>query len=242
MQRLLSARSGSIALVLVAAALLASCSPGATEIPPTDVPPVPQETATPEPSVTFLASDLVVDAGGCTTLEWTSEGALRLYLDGRGVDPDGTQEVCPTEPTTYTLVAALPDGQEVSRQVAVDVSGPSATEAPVPTTAPTRPPQQPTAVPPTPTATAQPTAAVSVSFFPDNDVYELPKDQLCTAVNWRTTGVTDVQLEREGSGRTPVGPSGREEACFEGRVRYFLYYRTPDGAEQRAEMELRHSN
>ena len=29
-------------------------------------------------------------------------------------------------------------------------------------------------------------------------VYELPRDQQCTAVNWRTRGVTKVQIEREG--------------------------------------------
>jgi len=93
-----------------------------------------------------------------------------------------------------------------------------------------------------PAATGGPTAAVSVEFFPDDGVFELPADQLCPAVNWRASGVTDVQLEREGLGRSPRGLAGREEVCFGGRVRMFLYYRLPDGTEERREIELRRGN
>jgi hypothetical protein len=167
---------------------------------------------------------------------------IKAYMDGRGVDLSGTMEVCPTSAVTYTLLAVRADGTEIERSVVVTVSvptlEPSETPAPTATSAPA------TAAPPTATATATvtPTAEVHVEFYPDNGVLELPRDQSCTAVNWKTTGVTDVQLEREGLGRKPVGSQGREEACFSGRQMYYLYYKLPDGTEQRAEMELRHSN
>jgi hypothetical protein len=195
----------------------------------------------PAPSAVLLAENRRVDPGECTTLEWSTEQAIKVYLDGRGVDLSGSTEVCPTETTTYTLLAVRQDGTEVNRSVTVEVDVPTETptETPEPTStsAPvTKPP------PPTETPTATPTAEVSVEFYPDNGVLELPRDQKCTSVNWKTSGVTNVHLEREGLGRKPVGPVGREEACYTARQRYFLYYTLPDGTEERMEMELRHKN
>jgi len=92
-------------------------------------------------------------------------------------------------------------------------------------------PLPPTAVP-LPTATPEPTAApVSVEFFPENGQFTIPAGQLCTAVNWRTTGVTDLYLQREGGERTAVGPSGRQgDICFaEDEIVYHLHYTLPGG-------------
>jgi hypothetical protein len=140
------------------------------------------------------------------------------------------------------LTAVFEDGREDRRSVTVEVDVP--TEAPTETPVPTETTLPATEPPPaTETPTATPTAEVSVEFFPDSGVYELPRDQMCTAVNWRTSGVKYVQLEMEGRGRTPVGAQGRQEnVCFEGRLTFYLYVTLPDGTEERHEMELRHKN
>jgi len=236
----------AMALALVGILLVGGCGAGVEEtvVPAVDVAkePAAPPTDESEPSAILLVENRALDPGECTTLEWRTDQMIKAYVDGRGVDLSGTMEVCPTSAVTYTLLAVRADGTEIERSVVVTVSvptlEPSETPAPTATSAPA------TAAPPTATATATvtPTAEVHVEFYPDNGVLELPRDQSCTAVNWKTTGVTDVQLEREGLGRKPVGSQGREEACFSGRQMYYLYYKLPDGTEQRAEMELRHSN
>jgi len=131
-----------------------------------------------------------------------------------------------------------------------DEPGPAATEpataAPTeaPTLAPTAPPATlvpPPTVPPAPTATTEPTVSpVSVEFYPENGQFVIPDDQLCTALNWRTTGVTDLFLQREGGERTAVGPSGRQgDICFsDDEMIFFLYYRLPDGREESRSVRL----
>ena len=231
------------------ALLSAACGAGTTAPPTAETAPsaVPAGAASAEPSLVFLAGDRRIESGQCTNLEWQSENVLRVYLDGKGVESSGALEVCPERTITFTLSAALADGSEISRDLVVEVSLPPTSPTAEPTEAPTEAPP-PSEIPPTatvestPSPTAEPTEAVSVEFYPKGNVYELPSDQLCTAVLWRTSGVKDVQLEREGLGRKPVGASGNEEVCFEGRTTFYLYYRLPDGSERREQMELRHSN
>jgi hypothetical protein len=230
----------TLALALLAAAIVAcagQAAPTATLVAPEPVVP----TVAPAPTIVFLAGDRRLDAGACTTLEWQVAGALRTYLDGRGVDPTGTQEVCPTGTTTYTLGVVLDDGSETTRTQVVEVAAPTAAPTAVPTQPPaaTRPPVSPV---PAASATpvASPTSPVSVQFYPENQVYEIEKEDRCTAVAWNAAGVTDVQIEREGMGRKAVGAVGREEVCFgEREVRYFLYYKLPDGREERREVVIR---
>lgn len=236
--------------VLALAALLSACG-GDDDAPAEPAPDdgsaveataEPEEEPAAENALLFLADDLRVGEGGCTQISWETTNAARTYLDGEGVSETGVREVCPDGTTSYELRVVYADGSEKTSLVEVEVDLPEATEAP--TEAPTAVPA--TAVPvtqaPAPTAepTAEPTAAESVSFYPDNGVYELDEDQTCTAVNWETTGVTDVQLERVGSGRDPRGPSGREEACFgEDEVTYILWYKRADGSEASQEITLR---
>lgn len=233
------------AIALTGAATLAACqgSSEPAELPADDIAEIATEMPTdvPEPSAVIIAENRLVDVGECTTLEWQTEQVIKAYLDGRGVELSGSSQVCPEETTTYTLVAVRADGTEVQRTVTVEVDVPEATPTetsePTETTVPvTKPP------PPTATPTITPTAEVHVEFWPDNGVLELPRDQKCTSVNWKTSGVSDVELEREGLGRKPVGPVGREEACYTARQKYYLYYKLPDGREERMEMELRHKN
>lgn len=229
------------------AVLLAGCG-GSDDAPPefeTEVE-APEEVVEEAPmvenSLLFLADDLLVDEGGCTQISWETSNAAKTYLDGKGVSESGTREVCPEGSTTYELRVVYADGSEETKLAEVEVNLPEPTEEP--TAEPTAVP--PTAVPvtqaPPPTAepTAEPTAAEAISFYPDNGVYELDEDQTCTAVNWETTGVTEVQLERVGSGRDGRGPSGREEACFgEDEVTYILWYKRADGSEAKQEITLR---
>lgn len=243
MIRLHSLRLVRSLIVLAGVAVLAGCA-GPTPAPSTPTAVPPTEAAAPTPPVLeFYAGDIRLHPGGCTTLEWHVEGVLRAYVDGRGVAGTGTQEVCPRQTTTYTLKAALPDGSEVTRTAVVEITAP--TEAPAEAAAtkaaPAAPARPVTAVPAaTVTATAAPTEAVSVELYPNNYVYELEPEDSCTAVLWRATGVTGLQLEREGMGRKDVGTAGREEVCFgERQVRFILYFKLPDGRDDRRELEIR---
>jgi hypothetical protein len=224
---------------LAGGAALAGCS-GTTPAPATPTVPPPTEVAAAEPpALEFVSDDIRLAAGSCTQLHWRAVGALRTYIDGRGAAATGTREVCPLETTTYTLTAALPDGSEANRTLAVQVEAPAT--GPTRPAAPVAPPRVVTSAPAvTATATPAPTEAVSVEFYPDNNAYEIGAEDACTAVNWRTAGVTGVQLEREGMGRKDVGASGREEVCFgERQVKFYLYFKLADGREDRREVAIR---
>jgi hypothetical protein len=42
-------------------------------------------------------------------LKWEVVGAIAVTLDGDGVEPQGEEEVCPDEDTSYTLTVQFPD-------------------------------------------------------------------------------------------------------------------------------------
>ncbi len=69
---------------------------------PVDIPdawqPVP-------PSASLTATETEIMVGECTTLNWTTENANDVLLDGVIVPPNGSQEVCPGQTTTYELFA-----------------------------------------------------------------------------------------------------------------------------------------
>jgi hypothetical protein len=73
----------------------------------------------------FVARPAQIVAGRKVTLAWrTSESAV-TYLDGFGsIAGDGTQDLTPESTTTYTLVAANADGEEVRGEVLVVVVEP----------------------------------------------------------------------------------------------------------------------
>jgi hypothetical protein len=74
--------------------------------------------------VTFSADLEGVEAGTSTTLRWLVRGASSVTLDGEPVDAEGTREISPTETTTYRLIAAGADEEEVIREVTVRLLGP----------------------------------------------------------------------------------------------------------------------
>jgi hypothetical protein len=257
MPRSLTAVPITVLFLLSAAFALMGCGAQGTPASVPDGAGVAAPAASPQapPTLMFLARDRRVAAGGCTTLDWEAGGVVRAYLDGRGIASKGSEHICPAQTTTYTLSVVLADGTEMTRTevVAVDrkdggepTAGATLTPATATAAAAVARPSvavgsatSPTAVA-TATAAVTPTAAVAVDFYPDNRVYEIGKDDSCTAVVWNTSGVTQVQLEREGLGRKDVGATGREEVCFTGRsIKLYLHYKLPGGREDAREVEIR---
>jgi polar amino acid transport system substrate-binding protein len=72
-------------------------------------------------TVNFWADDTNIDAGQCTTLRWDVRNVQAVYLNGEGVPGVSQRDVCPTQTTTYTLVATKMDGTQDSRQVTIQV-------------------------------------------------------------------------------------------------------------------------
>ena len=244
-------RLPGIIAAIAALFFTAACGPPGPAAPPApgDAPveDAPQEgvvddgaEVAPEPTsapvVRLLADDLKLAAGECTRLSWETSDALRVYMDGEGVEHIGEKEVCPSETANYSLRVLYDGDAEAEREVTIEVTTP--TEAPTDVPPPTAIPA--TRAPVTAEPTAAPTAAMSISFSPANGVYEIPKKDLCTSVSWQTTGVTAVQLERNADGRRDVEPSGTEEACFgDKEVKYTLWFKLPDGNEDHRELVIK---
>jgi hypothetical protein len=104
--------------------------PTSTPIPPTSTPPPPSPTTPPPPTiVSFQADPAQIQEGGCTTLSWRVEGKpTEIYFDGEGVTSPDFRNRCPSETTSYTLVAKGPGGevaQSLTVSVVLDTEGPS---------------------------------------------------------------------------------------------------------------------
>jgi len=90
-------RSRWIALVFALGAilLLGACHKKAAPPPPPPPPPAPTPTAT------LTASPETIDKGQSSTLTWQTANATDISIEGIGaVQPNGTQQVTPTESTT----------------------------------------------------------------------------------------------------------------------------------------------
>lgn len=77
---------------------------------PRDVPPPPPPvtvtpTTIPNPTASLIASPPSILPPQCATLTWTTTNAVTVQLDGQPVAANGSQLVCPTVDTTYTLTA-----------------------------------------------------------------------------------------------------------------------------------------
>jgi hypothetical protein len=110
-------RRGQLGLVGLAVGvtllLLAGCAP-------CNILPIPGG----GPQIQFWANEEVVSPGGCTMLHWqvSSGEQYPVFLNGREVAPEGEEEVCLEEPTTYELVVGVPGGS-VSQTVSITVEG-----------------------------------------------------------------------------------------------------------------------
>ncbi|HKW19360.1 MAG TPA: peptidoglycan-associated lipoprotein Pal [Terriglobales bacterium] len=103
-------RSLALALALCAIMFLGACHK--KQAPPPPPPPPPP----PAPTASLSASPDTVDKGQSTTLTWQTTNASEVSIDnGVGnVQPNGSQQVSPTESTTYTLTAKGDGGNQTA--------------------------------------------------------------------------------------------------------------------------------
>jgi len=106
--------------------LLGACHKKQAPPPP---PPPPPPAA---PTATLTASPDTIDKGQSTTLTWQTTNATTVTIDnGVGtVQPSGSQQVTPTDSTTYTLTAKGEGGtQTATARVTVNAPPPAAPPA-----------------------------------------------------------------------------------------------------------------
>ena len=104
--------------------------PTRTPLPPTTTPVPPSPTAPPPPTIVSLeANPAQIQEGACSTVRWRVEGGpTEIYFDGEGVTSPDSRNKCPSETTTYTLLARGPGGevsQSLTVSVIVDAEGPN---------------------------------------------------------------------------------------------------------------------
>jgi peptidoglycan-associated lipoprotein len=123
----LTLRCFALVFALGAVVLLGACHKKAAPPPPPPPPPVPQPTAS------LTANPDTVDKGQSSTLSWQTTNATDVSIAGIGaVQPNGSQQVTPSESTTYTLTAKGDGGtQTAMARVVVNAAPP-----PPPTPAP----------------------------------------------------------------------------------------------------------
>ncbi len=91
--------------------------------PPPPPPPPPPPAA---PTASLTANPETIDKGQSSTLTWQTTNATDLSIDGIGaVQPNGTQQVNPSDSTTYTLTAKGAGGtQTATARVTVNAPPP----------------------------------------------------------------------------------------------------------------------
>ena len=103
----------------------ATSTPTATQIPTETANPTSTPSGPPPPGIEFFrASPQSIARGECATLQWgaVTQAASAIIDQGiGGVGTPDTRRVCPTETTTYTLIASGPGGT-VTASVTVMVS------------------------------------------------------------------------------------------------------------------------
>jgi peptidoglycan-associated lipoprotein len=113
-------------IALAAVVMLGACHKKTAPPPP---PPPPPPAA---PTASISVSPDTVQQGQSATLTWQTSNATDVSIDGIGaVQPSGTQQVSPSDSTTYHLVAKSSGGtQEATTRLTV--TPPPAAEAPPP--------------------------------------------------------------------------------------------------------------
>ncbi len=103
---------------------------------PTNTPPAP--TATPT-TVEIIGPNLRSDAprntikyGDCVNIRWDVDNISQVYFEGKGVQGHDSQQECPSETTTYTLLVITKDNKQVPYTITINVFAP-----PTPTDTPT---------------------------------------------------------------------------------------------------------
>ncbi|MCX6029932.1 MAG: hypothetical protein NT169_11610 [Chloroflexi bacterium] len=130
--------------------------------------PSPTATATPSgaaarttflPQISFEVTANSLTPGACAVLKWVTWDADRVTLNGAAVIAQDRQEVCPTTPQRYVLIASNAAGQ-VTREIAIAVTTddrrPTTTGDRLATTTPSAVPVATATPTPAPVATATP--------------------------------------------------------------------------------------
>jgi hypothetical protein len=76
--------------------------------------------------IDFSADRTQIEAGDCLTIYWNTANVHSVYYNGEGVSGiNQTRLECPSQDTVYNLVVNTRDGQQINRQIYVDVTGSS---------------------------------------------------------------------------------------------------------------------
>jgi peptidoglycan-associated lipoprotein len=111
----------TLVFILGAVMMWGACG-GKKKAPPPPPPPPPP----PAPTASLSANPNSIDKGMSTTLTWQTTMATDVSIDGIGaVQPNGSQQVTPSDSTTYHLVAKGAGGtQEATARVTVNAPPP----------------------------------------------------------------------------------------------------------------------
>ncbi|HEV3306672.1 MAG TPA: peptidoglycan-associated lipoprotein Pal [Candidatus Sulfotelmatobacter sp.] len=119
-------KSVATALALSAILMLGACKKKAAPPPPPPPPPPPAPTAS------ISVSPDTIQPGQSATLSWQTSNASDVSIDGIGaVQPSGSQQVTPTDSTTYHLTAKGSGGTQ-DATTRLTVTPPPATAPPPP--------------------------------------------------------------------------------------------------------------
>jgi peptidoglycan-associated lipoprotein len=106
--------------------MLGACHKKAAPPPPPPPPP-------PSPTASISVSPDTIQAGQSATLSWQTSNATDVSIDGIGaVQPSGSQQVNPTDSTTYHLTAKGSGGTQDATTRLTVAPPPAATTAPPP--------------------------------------------------------------------------------------------------------------
>jgi peptidoglycan-associated lipoprotein len=110
----------TLVIALGAVMMLGACKKKAAPAPPPPPPPPPAPTAS------ISVNPNSIQQGQSATLTWQTSNATDVSIDGIGaVQPSGTQQVTPTESTTYHLAAKGAGGtQEATTRITVTQAPP----------------------------------------------------------------------------------------------------------------------
>jgi peptidoglycan-associated lipoprotein len=124
----------ALAATLVALGAVSGCHKKASGIDPNALGPAPAATAA-APTATITADPAAIDLGQSVVLNWRSQNASSVTIDGIGdVNLNGTQTVSPSNSTNFHLIAKG-DGGVAEANVRVTVRVPVAPTAPPATAA-----------------------------------------------------------------------------------------------------------
>lgn len=84
---------------------------------------VPTNSTGPTPTTAiFRADQTVLAEAECTIIRWDVENITTVYFEDEPTTAHDSQEVCPTETTSYRLTVGYPDGREVPYTLRIQVA------------------------------------------------------------------------------------------------------------------------